>query len=610
MRACRLVALFLVACGSSTPEPTRPQRPHAPVAPSAQSEADTFLEWYTAMILAMEGRASEASWASSTDVSERNTGRRVGAMSVYTAVTGNPLVITKGQSLLKRSSELDEITRRQLRFILLSAAEAPGTRPDLAERRVDLEARQSEILDGFRFCLERRGTECARPATANDLDRILTESRDLPERLRAWEASKEVGVPLERGILALRDVRNEVARVMGYEDFMSLQVADYEMTRTEMMTLLDGVLVELRPLFEQVHCWTRHDLARRYGQPVPRLLPAHWVGNRWGQSWPGLVEAANLDDLFESRQPPWIVQQAERFYVSMGFPELPRGFWERSDLYPVPPNDTRQKNSHASAWHMDLQNDVRSLMSVEPNARWFGTTHHELGHIYYYLAYTNEDVPPVLRRGANRAFHEAIGSLIGLVAGQPGYLRQIGVWPADRQADMRQWLLSDALTESIVFFPFAAGTMSHFENDLYAEDLSPEDLNRRWWQYVARYQGIEPPAARPERGCDACTKTHINDDPGQYYDYALAELILHQIHAYICREIVHADPHDCSYYGSREVGDYLASMLRLGATHDWRELLREKTGSDLSAASLLAYYQPLTAYLEEQNRGRECSLPE
>ena len=67
-------------------------------------------------------------------------------------------------------------------------------------------------------------------------------------------------------------------------------------------------------------------------------------------------------------------------------------------------------------WLMDLDTDVRSLMSVIPNAEWYETTHHELGHIYYYMEYTNPDVPPILRSGANRAFHEGIGSLMGLAA--------------------------------------------------------------------------------------------------------------------------------------------------------------------------------------------------
>jgi peptidyl-dipeptidase A len=90
-------------------------------------------------------------------------------------------------------------------------------------------------------------------------------------------------------------------------------------------------------------------------------------------------------------------QQAERFYVSLGFPNLPATFWERSSLYPVPEGAGYKKNTHASAWHLDLDHDVRSLMSVENNPEWYETTHHELGHIYYYLSYTNPQVPVLLR---------------------------------------------------------------------------------------------------------------------------------------------------------------------------------------------------------------------
>ncbi len=628
-----LTSLLLAACGGGATQNTEtlPAAPHADATAGYEADATRFLEWYNAILIPLYARATEAQWAAATDVSDRNTGQRIGADSVFAAFSGSAFVIERSRELLAHRDELSPLTARQLEMMLLNAAEAPGTAPELAQRRVELEAQQSEILDGFQFCLERgtptpagprarRGAAqtptsptssdptCRRPANANDIEEVLSESTDLAARLRAWEASKEVGVPLGEHILELRDVRNQVAREMGYDDFMSLQVADYGMTRQEMLELLDGILRETRPLFEQVHCYAKHELADRYGQPAPRLMPAHWLGNRWGQSWPGLVEAVDLDPLFENQQPQWITEQAERFYVSMGFPELPDSFWERSDLYPVAAGGERRKNSHASAWHMDLGHDVRSLMSVEPNAEWFGTAHHELGHIYYYLSYTTPEVPPLLREGANRAFHEAIGSLIGMAANMPSYLRQVELLPADRNIDSEQWLLADALTESIVFFPFAAGTMTHFENDLYAGNLTQDELNARWWQYVAQYQGIEPPNERPVGGCDACTKTHINDDPGQYYDYALATVILHQIHAHICSQIVHADPHDCNYYGNREVGAYLNQLLRVGATRDWRELLRETTGEDLSARALVEYYRPLTALLTRENEGRTCEM--
>ena len=66
-------------------------------------------------------------------------------------------------------------------------------------------------------------------------------------------------------------------------------------------------------------------------------------------------------------------------------------------------------------------------MSVESNTSWYATTHHELGHIYYYLAYTNPQVPVLLRRGADRAFHEAVGSLMGLAAMQPRFAKTVGL---------------------------------------------------------------------------------------------------------------------------------------------------------------------------------------
>ncbi len=47
-----------------------------------------------------------------------------------------------------------------------------------------------------------------------------------------------------------------------------------------------------------------------------------------------------------------------------------------------------------------------------------------------------------------------------------------------------------------------------------------------------------------------------------------------------------------------------------GAAADWRTLLKEKTGEDMSARAMLAYFQPLLEWLQEQNRGREHTLPE
>jgi peptidyl-dipeptidase A len=243
---------------------------------------------------------------------------------------------------------------------------------------------------------------------------------------------------------------------------------------------------------------------------------------------------------------------------------------------------------------------------VEPDARWFGTSHHELGHIYYYLSYARPEVPLVLRAGANRAFHEGIGELINIAATQVPYLRQAGILPESQQIDQTRWLLNEALEETVAFLPWSAGVMASWERDLYETDLPPEQWNARWWEHVRRFQGVEPPETRGEELCDGCTKTHVNDDPGQYYDYAIATVLKYQLHAHICRDILQQDPHSCNYYGSRPVGNFLRTLLAEGARRDWRELLRDKTGQDLSTKPMMDYFSPLLEHLRKENAGRQC----
>jgi peptidyl-dipeptidase A len=318
------------------------------------------------------------------------------------------------------------------------------------------------------------------------------------------------------------------------------------------------------------------------------------------------VEGIDLDPGFAGKTPEWIVRQAVAFGESMGLPQVPASFWSKSDLYELPANATRKKNTHASAWHLDSDKDVRSLMNVKPDYAWFTTAHHELGHVFYDLSYANPNVPIVLRTGASPAFHEGMAETMAASASQLHYLHRAGVVPADKNYDQIPWLLNDALSQ-VVFIPWSAGVMGAWEADLYEENLPPDQFNRRWWDYVAKYQGVAAPAPRGEEFCDAATKTHINDDPAQYYKYAIAFVIKYQLHMHIAKKILHQDPHQCSYYGHKEVGEFLSGIMRPGATRDWRQLIKEATGEEVSARAMLEYFTPLMQWLQEQNKGRTTS---
>ncbi len=571
-------------------------------------DAQTFLNEYTEKFQKLYYASAEAEWAANTHIVAGDTLNAYNVQVTGEAIakfTGSKEVIEKTRAFLEQKDQLELVQIRQLEGILYSAANNPQTVSEIVSKRIAAESAQNETLFGFDFKVDGNST------TTGDIDAILRESDDLSVRLKNWEASKEVGIELKGGLENLVALRNQTVQALGYDDYFSYQVSEYGMTRGEMMVEMKKMVQEVWPLFRELHTWTRYNLANKYKQEVPEYLPAHWLPNRWGQDWSALVnvEGLDLDSALKDKDPEWMVKEGEDFFVSIGFDPLPKSFYEKSSMFPLPAGTNYKKNNHASAWHMDLENDLRCLMSIDPTAEYYETIHHELGHIYYYQAYTNPDVPVLLRGGANRGYHEAFGSLLGLAAMQQPFLAAKGLVDADAKVDKMQSLLKDALNY-VVFLPFSAGVMPEFENSLYAENLSKDEYNKKWWELAKKYQGMVPPSERGEEFCDAASKTHINNDAAQYYDYAISYILLFQFHDHIAKNILKQDPHATNYFGSKEVGTFLYDIMKQGANCDWNEVLKENLGSGMSAKPMLDYFAPLMDYLKEQNKGREHTLPE
>ncbi len=583
---------------------------HAP-SPGENQPVVEFLDTYTDSILPLYIASSEAEWLANTRIIPGDTtasGNVQRANNALAAFTGNAYNIKMAQEFLQKSGSLTATQKRMLKSILYEAGNNPATMKEIVAQRIRAESRQTEKLYGYTFMVD------SNAVTTGDIDESLRTITAPAERLKWWEASKEVGKTLSPGLLQLRELRNKSVKGLNFENYFQYQVSDYGMTSGEMMTLLEQLIYEIWPLYRELHTWARYEMAEKYGvADVPDMIPAHWLPNRWGQDWSSLVqvEGVDLDGALEDKDASWIIGQGEEFYKSLGFNDLPKSFYDKSSLYPLPPESEYKKNNHASAWHMDLQQDVRCLMSVIPSADYYETVHHELGHIYYYLTYANPDVPVLLRGGANRAFHEAIGSLMGLAAMQRPFLAGRGLISEDVRPDSRsvqRQLLKEALNY-VVFIPFSAGVMSHFEHTLYNTSIGTADFNKEWWRLKKKFQGIVPPYDRGSEYNDAATKTHINDDAAQYYDYALSFVLLFQLHEFIATDILHQDVRATNYFGSKETGDFLKNLMKSGADNDWRKLLKENIGSELSAKALVDYFQPLMEYLKKENEGRKYTLP-
>src|SRR5204863_6035543 len=92
-----------------------------------QERADRFLALANAGFQALYRVNSEAQWLAVTDVTAEHDAAAEAAGKAYAAFNGNPALITEARDLLSHAKELNELTVRQLKQLILNAAEGPMT---------------------------------------------------------------------------------------------------------------------------------------------------------------------------------------------------------------------------------------------------------------------------------------------------------------------------------------------------------------------------------------------------------------------------------------------------------------------------------------------------
>jgi peptidyl-dipeptidase A len=257
-----------------------------------------------------------AQWELNTHIVEGDTlteKKAAEADEAYAKFTGSKEVITKVKEYLTFKDDLSGLQIRQLNYILYMAGGNPEIAGDIVKKRIEAQNKQTKTLFGYTFTLN------GKEITPNDIDKGLREETNLDKRLKIWNASKEVGKVLKPGLVELQQLRNQTVQALDYKDYFEYQVSDYGMTSKEMVDQCRQLVAEIWPLYRELHTWARYELATKYKQPVPDLIPAHWLPNRWGQDWTAMVEVEglNIDDSLSKKSPEWIVQQAEDFYVSL-----------------------------------------------------------------------------------------------------------------------------------------------------------------------------------------------------------------------------------------------------------------------------------------------------
>ncbi|KAB0802628.1 hypothetical protein PPYR_04814 [Photinus pyralis] len=396
--------------------------------------------------------------------------------------------------------------------------------------------------------------------------------------------------------------------------------ADYWMFPYESPSLthdLEEAWETVKPLYELLHAYVRRRLRDFYGpEKINRRapLPAHVLGNMWGQSWSHIFDISQpypgrdfLDVgpemIRQGYSPVDIFRLAEDFFVSMNFSALPLDFWSGSLLQE--PAD-RVVLCQPSAWDFCNREDFRIKMCTRINMKDLITAHHELAHIHYFIQYRN--LPKVFRDGANPAFHEAIGEAIGLSVGTPRHLQALGLvqTSVDDSAVNINYLYMMAL-DKVAFLPFTY-LMDKWRYDVFKGDIYKDQYNCHWWRLSELYTGIKPPVLRSEMDFDPGSKYHIAANI-PYMRFFVSTLLQFQLYRALCRAAGQYDSlninqplHKCDIYRSKEAGLVLRRLMEKGSSLPWNEVLFQAIGeSRLDGNAMREYFRPLEDWLRNEN---------
>jgi peptidyl-dipeptidase A len=483
--------------------------------------------------------------------------------------------------------------------------------------------------------------------TLPEIEKIVNnpEGKNTPAQMaEAWAGWHATAKPIRADYQRFVEIVNQGAKEMGYADTGEVWRGGYDMTPAQFAEETERLWHQVKPLYEQLHCYVRGKLNAKYGDalvPKKGQIPAHLLGNMWAQAWgnlyplvepykgvskldvtatlkkerqaeydallkgfkgkPTAVDIAELNHKADALYAVKIAKKAEDFYTSIGFPKLPDSFWQKSML--VQPRD-RDVVCHASAWDIDAHGDVRIKQCIEAEEDHLITIHHEMGHIYYDLAY--DPLPPMFQGAAHDGFHEAIGDTITLSL-TPGHLHKIGLVP-EQKADKRATINSQMkwALDKIAFLPWAK-LVDQWRWKVFSGEVKPADYNAAWWKLRSAYQGVSMPMPRDEGDFDPGAKYHIAGNT-PYTRYFLSFIIQFQFYKALCDASGYKGPlNECDFYGNKEAGAKYAAMLKQGASKPWQDTLELLTGTrQMDGSALIEYFTPLLAWLKEQNQGQEC----
>ncbi|XP_048000270.1 angiotensin-converting enzyme-like isoform X2 [Leguminivora glycinivorella] len=497
----------------------------------------------------------------------------------------------KKNKMVRVAAEEDEIKKKYWNIIKTKyLQEIPNLNDSKINRKIRIikergtnvqmpQSKQREEIDTMQRIWSRvsvcayNATVCSDDSlrTMSDIISIFKTSNDSKELAYYWKAYRDSTGRKIRPIF--KDYVMRMNRVAESENFTDAgDMWRYAFEDEHFVENVDKMWNEIKPLYDLLHDYVKAKLKKIYKvdlQCNDGLIPAHILGNLWAQEWQAIYplvaaypevvrpkvqnnETLHSKDLFDA---------VDQFHQSLGFEsaiESYRGITDTMATANCLPSshDMCDGANYRIKWCGEKITDV--AVGLSRAARL-------LGHVQYFKHYRH--LPPLYRDGPNPAFHDAISDIVAVQLTSPSHLKTLSFVKVEASPEVTMNHLLWVALEKLPLMAYAY-VLDKWRWDVFGNS-SVQNWNQHWWDL----------------------------------SYLVSHVLEFQLLRALCRSTNHSGPlHECSIYGQKEAGKLLSTGMSLGASQDWRTVLKAMTGeTELSTKGFLEFFSTLQDFLKEEN---------
>jgi len=440
-----------------------------------------------------------------------------------------------------------------------------------------------------------------------DIQKIYQHSNDSEELKYYWETWRDKNLIWSSvNFYTIVEAFKSAAKIL---DVHALEFWYRNYNNKDFLQEMEKVMQEIKPFYQQLHAYTRRELFKKYGADVINPtgpIPDHLFQQVLLQAWtPGSI----LESYFPKNQlPPYdefvkdfdakkMIDEAERFYTSLGFNALEESFYKDN----LKEQDESANSGDCKADIFDVTPQVYMKYCKKVEFKKFMQTHGYMGRVHY--AKEKRNLPAYFFNSYELEY--PVGEAVILSASTPKHLGAIGL---AENFQFTESVLKNRLFRMCIHTMFSIPQFfvhTKVMNDLLDGTIEMDSVNRHYWKLMETHAGIEPPIDRTEGAIDFPYKFYLDLEQNHQTQKFVSEVLGYQFYRAFCKKSGQTGQlHNCDFYGNLAIGNDLKAMMSLGSSKPWREVIAKvlPDSQDLSGEALLEYYAPIQDWLKTKNK--------